>query len=132
MHDERSSGRTILKNDRGSLRIIETVSPSSSSGFESSVEGCRKGAKFAAQAAFSAIIGKLSCLFSLALEFSTRFRGVWFQPLTHLSAAMASRLQLILSGENCRYTSLPSSARSGEPAKMLARLMCAKACLSRL
>jgi hypothetical protein len=35
--------------------------------------------------AFSAIIGEVSCLFSLALEFSTRFRGRSFQPLTHLS-----------------------------------------------
>jgi len=47
---------------------------------------CRKGAKFAAHAAFSAILGEISCLFSLALEFFTRFRGGSFQPLTHLSA----------------------------------------------
>ncbi len=46
---------------------------------------CRKGAKFAAHTAFSAILGKISCLFSLALEFFTRFRGGSFQPLTHLS-----------------------------------------------
>ena len=47
---------------------------------------CRKGAKFAAHTAFSAILRKISCLFSLALEFFTRFRGGSFQPLTHLSA----------------------------------------------
>ena len=47
---------------------------------------CRKGAKFAAHTAFSAILGEISCLFSLALEFFTRFRGGSFQPLTHLSA----------------------------------------------
>jgi hypothetical protein len=46
---------------------------------------CRKGAKFAAHTAFSAILGEISCLFSLALEFFTRFRGGSFQPLTHLS-----------------------------------------------
>ena len=50
-------------------------------------EKCRKGAKFAADTAFSAILGKISCLFSLALEFFTRFRGGSFQPLTHLSAS---------------------------------------------
>jgi len=48
---------------------------------------CRKGAKFAVHTAFSAIIGEISCLFSLALEFFTRFRGGSFQPLTHLSAS---------------------------------------------
>jgi len=36
---------------------------------------CRKGAKFAAHTVFSAILGEISCLFSLALEFFTRFRG---------------------------------------------------------
>jgi hypothetical protein len=46
---------------------------------------CRKGAKFAARTAFSVILGEISCLFSLALEFFTRFRGGSFQPLTHLS-----------------------------------------------
>ena len=46
---------------------------------------CRKGAKFAAHTAFWAILGEISCLFSLALEFFTRFRGGSFQPLTHLS-----------------------------------------------
>jgi hypothetical protein len=46
---------------------------------------CRKGAKFAAHTAFSAILGEISSLFSLALEFFTRFRGGSFQPLTHLS-----------------------------------------------
>ena len=46
---------------------------------------CRKSAKFAAHTAFSAILGEISCLFSLALEFFTRFRGGSFQPLTHLS-----------------------------------------------
>ena len=46
---------------------------------------CRKGAKFAAHTTFSAILGEISCLFSLALEFFTRFRGGSFQPLTHLS-----------------------------------------------
>jgi hypothetical protein len=46
---------------------------------------CRKGAKFAAHAAFWAILSEISCLFSLALEFFTRFRGGSFQPLTHLS-----------------------------------------------
>jgi hypothetical protein len=51
---------------------------------------CRKGAKFAAHAAFSAILGEISCLFSLALEFFTRFRGGSFQPLTHLSAPQQS------------------------------------------
>src|SRR5713226_3122419 len=35
---------------------------------------CRKGTKFAARTAFSAILGEISCLFSLALEFFTRFR----------------------------------------------------------
>jgi hypothetical protein len=49
--------------------------------------GCRKGAKFAEYTAFSSIIANVSCLFSLALEFSTRFRGGSFQPLTHLSAS---------------------------------------------
>src|SRR6266446_9358298 len=48
-------------------------------------EKCRKGAKFAAHTAFPAILGEISCLFSLALEFFTRFRGGSFQPLTHLS-----------------------------------------------
>jgi len=51
---------------------------------------CRKGAKFAAHTAFSAILGEISCLFSLALEFFTRFRGGSFQPLTHLSATKQS------------------------------------------
>jgi hypothetical protein len=46
---------------------------------------CRKGAKFAARTAFWAILGEISCLFSLALEFFTRFRGGSLQPLTHLS-----------------------------------------------
>jgi hypothetical protein len=32
---------------------------------------CRKGAKFAAHTAFSARLGEISCLFWLALEFST-------------------------------------------------------------
>src|SRR5260370_29648733 len=36
---------------------------------------CRKGAEFAAHTAFSAILGEISCLFSLALEFFTRLRG---------------------------------------------------------
>jgi hypothetical protein len=36
---------------------------------------CRKGTKFAAYTAFSAILGEISCLFWLALEFFTRFRG---------------------------------------------------------
>jgi hypothetical protein len=53
-------------------------------------KGCRKGAKFAACTAFWAIIGDVSCLFSLALEFSTRFRGGSFQPLTHLSGKQLS------------------------------------------
>jgi hypothetical protein len=48
-------------------------------------EKCRKGAKFAAHTAFSATIVEISCLFSLALEFFTRFRSGSFQPLTHLS-----------------------------------------------
>src|SRR5260370_9873457 len=48
-------------------------------------EKCRKGAKFAAHTVFSPILGEISCLFSLALEFFTRFRGGSFQPLTHLS-----------------------------------------------
>jgi hypothetical protein len=48
-------------------------------------EKCRKGAKVAAQTAFWAILDEISCLFSLALEFFTRFRGGSFQPLTHLS-----------------------------------------------
>jgi hypothetical protein len=37
-------------------------------------KGYSKGAKSAAYTVFSAIIGDVSCLFSLALEFSTRFR----------------------------------------------------------
>jgi hypothetical protein len=36
---------------------------------------CRKGAKFAAHTSFPAILGDISHLFSLALEFFTRFRG---------------------------------------------------------
>jgi len=52
-------------------------------------EKCRKGAKFAAHTAFSAKLGEISCLFSLALEFLTRFRGGSFQPLTHLSGTTA-------------------------------------------
>jgi hypothetical protein len=48
-------------------------------------EKCRKGAKLAARTAFWAILGEISCLFLLALEFFTRFRGGSFQPLTHLS-----------------------------------------------
>src|SRR5260370_16159897 len=52
-------------------------------------EKCKKGAKFAAHTVFSAILGEISCLFSLALEFSTRFRGGSFQPLTHLSGITA-------------------------------------------
>jgi len=55
-------------------------------------EKCRKGAKFAAHTAFSAILGEISCLFSLALEFFTRFRGGSFQPLTHLSAITANEV----------------------------------------
>jgi len=43
------------------------------------------GAKFAAPTAFSAIVGEISSLFSLALEFFTRFRGGSFQPITQLS-----------------------------------------------
>ena len=38
-------------------------------------EKCRKGAKFAAHTALWAILGEISCLFSLALEFFTHFRG---------------------------------------------------------
>ena len=53
---------------------------------------CRKGAKFAAHTAFSAILGEISCLFSLALEFFTRFRGGSFRPLTHLSGKQLSAL----------------------------------------
>jgi hypothetical protein len=49
---------------------------------------CRKGAKFAAHAAFPAVLGKVRCLLSLALEFSARFRGGSFQPLTHLSGKL--------------------------------------------
>jgi hypothetical protein len=51
---------------------------------------CRKGAKFAAHTVFSVILGEISCLFSLALEFFTRFRGGSFQPLTHLSGKQLS------------------------------------------
>src|ERR1019366_7438056 len=51
---------------------------------------CRKGAKFAAHTALSAILGEISCLFSLALEFFTRFRGGSFHPLTHLSGKQLS------------------------------------------
>jgi hypothetical protein len=36
---------------------------------------CRKGAKFAAHTAFSAILGEISCLFSLALECFTAFEA---------------------------------------------------------
>ena len=36
---------------------------------------CRKGAKFAAHTAFSAILGEISCLFSLALDFSPAFEA---------------------------------------------------------
>jgi hypothetical protein len=50
-------------------------------------EKCRKGAKSAAHTVFSAILGEISCLFLLALEFFTRFRGGSFQPLTHLSGS---------------------------------------------
>jgi hypothetical protein len=50
---------------------------------------CRKGAKFAAHTVFSAILGEISCLFLLALEVFTRFRGGSFQPLTHLSGEQA-------------------------------------------
>jgi hypothetical protein len=42
---------------------------------------CRKGAKFAAHTAFPAILGEISCSFSLVLEFFTRFRGGSFQSL---------------------------------------------------
>ena len=52
-------------------------------------EKCRKGAKFAAHTAFSAMLGEISCLFSLALESFTRFRGGSFQPLTQLSGTTA-------------------------------------------
>jgi Kef-type K+ transport system membrane component KefB len=59
---------------------------------------CRKGAKFAAPTAFSAILGEISCLFSLALECFTRFRGGSFQPLTHLSGnEVLGRLSLVVS-----------------------------------
>jgi hypothetical protein len=51
---------------------------------------CRRGAKLAAHTAFWAILGEISCLFSLALEFFTRFRGGSFQPLTLLSATKQS------------------------------------------
>ena len=50
-------------------------------------KGCSEGAKFAACTAFWAIIVNVSCLFSLALDISIRFRGGSFQPLTHLSAS---------------------------------------------
>ena len=39
---------------------------------------------------FRLILGEISCLFLLALEFFTRFRGGSFQPLTHLSGKQRS------------------------------------------
>jgi hypothetical protein len=63
---------------------------------------CRKGAKFAAHTAFSAILGEISCLFSLALECFTRFRGGSLQPLTHLSGEQLSAISRQLSAKsNC-------------------------------
>src|SRR5258708_31069278 len=61
---------------------------------------CRKGAKFAAHTAFSVILGEISCLFSLALEFFTRFRGGSFQPLTHLS------------GNSCQLSAVSSQRKA--------------------
>src|SRR5258708_34869910 len=61
---------------------------------------CRKGAKFAAHTAFSVILGEISCLFSLALEFFTRFRGGSFQPLTHLS------------GNSCQLSAISSQRKA--------------------
>jgi hypothetical protein len=55
--------------------LASGAQPKISHGIENDFQkGCRKGAEFAAYIAFSAIIGELSCLFSLALEFLTRFR----------------------------------------------------------
>ena len=51
---------------------------------------CSKGAKFAAYTAFWAIIRDVSCLFSLALEFSTRF-GVGLESCVWHCAALARR-----------------------------------------
>ena len=65
---------------------------------------CRKGAKFAAHTAFWAILGEISCLFSLALEFFTRFRGGSFQPLTHLSASDGSCQETALRRQQKKLT----------------------------
>jgi len=47
----------------------------------------QEGCKIRGTYGISAILGEISCLFSLALEVFTRFRGGSFQPLTHLSGA---------------------------------------------
>jgi hypothetical protein len=70
---------------------------------------CRKGAKFAAHTAFSAILGEISCLFSLALEFFTRFRGGSFQPLTHLSA---TKTAVSFQALSCQQASLCSERKA--------------------
>jgi hypothetical protein len=79
---------------------------------------CRKGAKFAAHTAFSAILGEISCLFSLALEFFTRFRGGSFQPLTHLSASDKSKVLGISSWSSDFGPSLGSGFRQLAPASL--------------
>jgi hypothetical protein len=78
-------------------------------------EECRKGAKFAARAAFWAILGEISCLFSLALEFFTRFRGGSFQPLTHLSGKQLSVVSLQSPAKAPTQSSVVSRRSSGKP-----------------
>jgi len=82
-----------------------------------SLEKCRKGAKFAAHTAFWAILGEISCLFSLALEFFTRFRGGSFQPLTHLSA---SEQQLVYAPYSLKKQ-VPRCSRNDKGIKRLGK-----------
>src|SRR5258708_35164762 len=87
------------------LQTIQTGSDEQGTCEETEIENdfqkkCRKGAKFAAHTAFSVILGEISCLFSLALEFFTRFRGGSFQPLTHLS------------GNSCQLSAVSSQRKA--------------------
>jgi len=71
--------RWQTKSEIVRVSIVESDSVANEAEIENDFQKkCRKGAKFAAHTAFSAILGEISCLLSLALEFSTRFRGGLF------------------------------------------------------
>jgi hypothetical protein len=114
---QRRRQRKSALNPRGlrvafeGLQTIQTGSDEQGTREETEIENdfqkkCRKGAKFAAHTAFSAILGEISCLFSLALEVFTRFRGGSFQPLTHLSGTTALRPQRKATANDQRLTAV--------------------------